>query len=389
MLSKTSAIVLGFAASACAHMIMVNPPPYTSPQVHQDPLDKTGIDFPCQLGAGVTPSGTASNYALGSMQTLRFIGQAVHGGGSCQVSLTYDNPPTASSVFRVISSIQGGCPAQSQTGNMGDSATAPDPYTYNFTIPTDIPTGDVVLAWTWFNKVGNREMYMNCAPVKLTGSSGAQSNFEKLPEILKANIGPAGNGCGTLETYDVQFPDPGDSVVFMNVGTTRFTGPVGNCGSTAAAQPAPSAGPGSGSGPSSAPASNPAPSPTGTPYPNSGSPGVFATSTPGSAPAPSAPVPVASAPAPVASAPAPAAQPAAPAAPPASGSGSNAQTPGSACSDEGAWSCQGTAYQRCASGVWSVVMPLAAGTSCTGAGGVMNVVASPVKAKRVAVPFRG
>jgi len=32
--------------------------------------------------------------------------------------------------------------------------------TYSFTIPTSLPTGTATIAWTWFNKVGNREMYM-------------------------------------------------------------------------------------------------------------------------------------------------------------------------------------------------------------------------------------
>ncbi len=381
MFSTTSAVALAFAVAASAHMIMVSPVPYSSPQVQQSPLLPSGDNFPCQLSAGMTPSGTAAEYALGSSQSLKFIGQAVHGGGSCQVSITYDNPPTKDSVFRVIHSIQGGCPAKGQTGNMGDSASAPDPFTYDFTIPTDIPAGEAVVAWTWFNKIGNREMYMNCAPVKLTGSGGDKSNFDKLPEILKANIG---NGCSTTEGTDIEFPNPGDSVVNLNVGTTVFAGPVGSCGSTVAAQPAPSQGPpAGGSGPSSSiPAYNPASVPTSAPAPSSDAPagGVFATVAPSAS---------ATASAPQASAPpaqTPASQPPA-SQPPAVGTA--AQAPGSACSDEGAWSCQGTAYQRCASGMWSAVMPLAAGTSCTETGGNFNIVAAGAKVRRLAVPFRG
>jgi hypothetical protein len=49
-----------------------------------------------------------------------------------------------------------------------------------------------------------------------------------------------------------------------------------------------------------------------------------------------------------------------------SGSGSE-ETAGTACSDEGAWNCiGGTKYQRCASGRWSVVQSMAAGTTCSG-----------------------
>ncbi|KAI9147292.1 hypothetical protein HJFPF1_13331 [Paramyrothecium foliicola] len=35
------------------------------------------------------------------------------------------------------------------------------------------------------------------------------------------------------------------------------------------------------------------------------------------------------------------------------------------CSDEGLWNCvDGASFQRCASGAWSVVQPMAAGTAC-------------------------
>ncbi|EHK43392.1 hypothetical protein TRIATDRAFT_85794 [Trichoderma atroviride IMI 206040] len=31
------------------------------------------------------------------------------------------------------------------------------------TLPNDTPAGDALFAWTRFNKIGNRERYMNCA----------------------------------------------------------------------------------------------------------------------------------------------------------------------------------------------------------------------------------
>ncbi|KAI1037034.1 hypothetical protein LB505_012555 [Fusarium chuoi] len=41
-------------------------------------------------------------------------------------------------------------------------------------------------------------------------------------------------------------------------------------------------------------------------------------------------------------------------------------TPGTACKPEGYWNCikTGTAFQRCASGTWSVAMAVAPGTRC-------------------------
>lgn len=51
--------------------------------------------------------------------------------------------------FGVIHSVIGGCPLA---------------FDYTFTVPAGVPAGkNVLLGWTWFNKVGNREMYMNCA----------------------------------------------------------------------------------------------------------------------------------------------------------------------------------------------------------------------------------
>ncbi len=46
-----------------------------------------------------------------------------------------------------------------------------------------------------------------------------------------------------------------------------------------------------------------------------------------------------------------------------------ATTPGSGCSgSEGQWNCMNNAWQRCASGQWSVVMQCAAGTHCVPSG---------------------
>ena len=52
--------------------------------------------------------------AVGSQQSLSFTGSAVHGGGSCQISLTKDLKPTKDTDFRVILSIEGGCPASAE-----------------------------------------------------------------------------------------------------------------------------------------------------------------------------------------------------------------------------------------------------------------------------------
>lgn len=58
---------------------------------------------------------------------------------------------------------------------------------------------------TWFNKIGNREMYMNCAPVTITnGGSGLGTDY---PRTFVAQIGT--NECTIPEGIAVEFPYPG------------------------------------------------------------------------------------------------------------------------------------------------------------------------------------
>ncbi|KAK3986281.1 hypothetical protein QBC44DRAFT_141043 [Cladorrhinum sp. PSN332] len=226
--SSVSVLAAGsFASIAQAHMLLRTPAPYAG---HiSSPLDPSGSNFPCQ---NVAFTGTATEMAQGSTQEMAFTGSAVHGGGSCQVSLTYDNPPTAASQWKVIHSIQGGCPARNTPGNLPENAALQGADTYPFTIPADVPAGEATLAWTWVNKVGNREFYMNCAPVSITGSGGSEASFAALPDMFVANIAVPGlnpgNQCTTSEGVDVEFPNPGSSVE-TNPGAT-LGAPNGTCG---------------------------------------------------------------------------------------------------------------------------------------------------------------
>ncbi|KAL7801945.1 hypothetical protein V8C43DRAFT_272350 [Trichoderma afarasin] len=401
MFSKLFTITV-LASAASAHMKMSNPVPYGGATLTNAPLLADGSDFPCKQRSGVYDAQGASNvYAQGSTQQLSFVGSAVHGGGSCQISVTTDAQPDKNSVWRVIKSIEGGCPAQDQTGNMGDDANAIDPYKYDFTIPKELQAGNYTLAWTWFNKIGNREMYMNCAPLSVTGSGGSKDFLNTLPEMFQANIG---SGCATQDSTDLEFPDPGSDVVKLNGATNAFAPPANtqNCkfgmGGSGGNAPAPT--PTGGAQTSAAPAQ-----PTKAPQSIPG--GVFITSPIGGGQPPAATQPaasqVASQPAsqPVPSKPtsaplvnlpvqsqAPVATSAAPAPAPAptsgsgSGSGSGSSpsggfAAGTACSSEGQWNCiGGSQFQRCASGAWSPAQALASGTSCqAGQSANLNMVA--------------
>ncbi|KAI9860925.1 MAG: hypothetical protein M1813_005604 [Trichoglossum hirsutum] len=286
--SQTSVftVAMGLATLAEAHMRMANPKPYASQNTLNGPLQADGSDYPCKGDTTYDATGVSNSWATGSTQHLATIGQAVHGGGSCQISITYDKKPTKNSVFKVIHSIEGECPARGTPGNRGDDAFAANPDTYEFKIPDGLPLGDAVVAWTWFNKVGNPEMYMNCAPVTITGGSGKRSEPETdlvvrdesflntLPDMFKANIGSLSGNCKTQQVGQcVLFANPGASVEKNTCGfdtTQMFTG-------TCAA----AAGPGAAPAPSSpAPAPNaPVPSKSGVPAPsNTG--GVFVPANP-------------------------------------------------------------------------------------------------------------
>ena len=109
------ALMALLVSGASSHMIMKTPTPYGAASINNSPLVADGSDYPCKQRPGVYDKGSASNtMAVGSQQSLSFTGSAVHGGGSCQLSLTKDLKPTKDTDFRVILSIEGGCPASAE-----------------------------------------------------------------------------------------------------------------------------------------------------------------------------------------------------------------------------------------------------------------------------------
>lgn len=408
----TTGLMATLAGSAAAHMMIDFPAPFRSKlNPFSDPakidysmtapLKPDGSDYPCKgyhVDFGTDTGKPTASFAPGQTYNVSIVGGANHGGGSCQISLSYDRGQT----FTVIESIIGGCPQNQH---------------YPFTIPADAQTGEAIFSWSWHNQIGNREMYQNCAAVTIGGGASKRSVQKKRnnkpviqeraaaysarPQIFVANIG---NGCSVAEGAPVQYPNPGPDVAGTGAGAVP---PVGNCGSSSGG------GGGSGDGapapaPTTAPAAPPAPAPTSVQAPPAPAPtsvqaptipgGVFHTiSTDKSAPtpteapaggdvptataAPVAPVPTSeAAPAPPAPVPTtlqtatkPSSAPAAPIATgtPDSGSGSGsggsgAFPVGSSCAPEGQWNCiGGTSFQRCASGSWSAVIQMAPGTKCT------------------------
>ncbi|ERT01676.1 uncharacterized protein SPSK_07563 [Sporothrix schenckii 1099-18] len=405
-------VALLSASPVLAHMTMASPVPFGNPTT--SPLNSDGSNYPCQIvGSASTfyadsASSANNTMALGATQTLSFHGSAVHGGGSCQLALTKDLQPSASTSWQVILSIEGGCPTTDGSG----------PSTYDYTIPDSIAPGKYVFAWTWISKLsGAPEYYMNCAPVTITGkaakrdaieardgsASSSSSSSSALPNLFVANLASI-NSCKTTTSTDPVYPDPGPNLLKPSKMTTNFQPPSGtdcfplgaSSNSSSGSGSGTGSGSGSGSGSSSVGAGSAssagpvvassskatsvaAPATTLTTRTKSASSsatgtangtatatgGVFVTVSTG-APGATGASKTASGTTP-STTPASAVSPAS-AAPKASGSASSSGSGGGlsgACTTEGMFNCiGGTRFQQCASGTWTALQAMPAGTKC-------------------------
>lgn len=199
-------------------MKMSSPIPFDVDTLDNSPLKADGSDYPCKT-CGYKIS-AMNKIPVNEPVLLQLSGSAIHGGGSCQIAISMDKEPTKDSTFKVIQSYLGDCAPAAGTG-------------LTFNLPKDTPTGRSTLAWVWWNKIGNREMYMNLAPIEVTGGSDNQDYFQSLPDMFKANI-PA-TDCTTPETFDATIPNPGEFVIQASTYKPgAVTGP--KCGAAAPEQ---------------------------------------------------------------------------------------------------------------------------------------------------------
>ena len=198
-----------------------------------NPLQSDGSNFPCH---GVAPEAPVATYLPGTSQSLKLKGSAVHGGGSGQMVITYDTNPSKNTVFRVMTSYMGDHPIKA-AGNLGPTDRDPQGQKselelwklnpLSFTVPKGLPKGKAVVAWTWFNHIGNREMYMQCATVIIGGEETSVKAFEALPGMFKANIG---GGCivsDQITAIDFKHPGPevfGRGITPVPCGEPSITG---------------------------------------------------------------------------------------------------------------------------------------------------------------------
>ncbi|KAI0141899.1 hypothetical protein GGR57DRAFT_495722 [Xylariaceae sp. FL1272] len=220
-----TAATLAFLSSA--HVVLENPKPYKFVgDGKTNPVSSTGSDFPCKIppGQSYEIDGEPTEMVIGEDQYASFQGQAVHGGGSCQFALTRGYP-TKDSAWMVIHSIEGGCPARNQKGNLDGK---PNVDKYKFQIPEGIEPGtNWTFAWTWLSRVGGQpEFYMNCSPLTILASKKKRMSLESrrqallprasFPDLFMANMGEVSGGCTTNDALRAQipikFPNPGMSV---------------------------------------------------------------------------------------------------------------------------------------------------------------------------------
>ncbi|KAI0241247.1 hypothetical protein L0F63_006435, partial [Massospora cicadina] len=125
--------------------------------------------YPCRG----SPRGPAhGSYAPGQTINVTFVkvhSSNIHNGGHCQFGLSYDNAKTIVVIHTVL------------------RRCFLDGLTFPVTIPTTAaPSDKVTLTWTWINAEGNREYYMNCVDIKISGNN--HNGYITGPANLVANL---------------------------------------------------------------------------------------------------------------------------------------------------------------------------------------------------------
>ncbi|TRM60924.1 hypothetical protein BD626DRAFT_549397 [Schizophyllum amplum] len=216
-MKTTIAFFIALVASAAAHMEITNPPPLRSKNNPNtpDPLTADGSNYPCKgYLADTEGKESVATWTAGSTQSITLAGSAIHEGGSCQFSISEDEGAS----FKVIKSFIGNCPASTGPLNM------------TVDVPTDVATGEAIFAWTWNNRVGNREFYMNCAIITIEGGGAGLSTY---PDVLVAQLSGI-NTCTIAEGVDVDYPNPGTQVERADADTA-IGAPEGDCGGSGTA----------------------------------------------------------------------------------------------------------------------------------------------------------
>ncbi|XTI90768.1 lytic polysaccharide monooxygenase [Cenococcum geophilum] len=177
MLAPTTlaTVALILFASVNAHIKLNKPVLYGKDTLNNNPLNNTGDDFPCN--------------------------------------------------------IIGGCPSNI-TGNLIANINGNGAAVFQYTLPKGMLNNQYTLGWTWFNKVGNREIYINCTLITVTSGGNDNLVIEKLLNIFVANI--PFKTYNIPENFNYQFPNPADISTSLSrncASITKIGARVGTLGS--------------------------------------------------------------------------------------------------------------------------------------------------------------
>ncbi|KAJ1717996.1 hypothetical protein LPJ61_006967, partial [Coemansia biformis] len=187
-----------------AHISLKSPCPRYSPTGENCPVVPAGQQLDQEMNAPIssvqqgfskpfckysTPWPTpAAKWTAGQSITVKFGKHAVsHSGGHCEFSMSYDGGKT----FVIIHQELQYCFVGQNLGVTNEVKI----FDYTFDLPKDLPASDkAIFAWSWVNASGNREFYMNCADVAISGTSKsftgkqmAVANYKGYPTIPEFN----------------------------------------------------------------------------------------------------------------------------------------------------------------------------------------------------------
>jgi len=141
----TALLQVPLLTNAHLHMMNMQGAYLTSQNLH--PVDPSGSNFPCTAEDFNRKNGEGPTIIPGKGSNIQLMGTAIHSGGSCQISITYDSPPNKNSDWRVIKSFEGGCPLK-QVGNLPESLGIDHRLPpLEYTVPQGIPSGAATIAW--------------------------------------------------------------------------------------------------------------------------------------------------------------------------------------------------------------------------------------------------
>lgn len=171
VISATILALLAALPAVQAHMKMTVPAPLVDDPDNTAPIVSSqngAMPKLCRGQLDKWASAPVTKWKAGQPAKFTISGGAAHEGGSCQAAFSEDGGAT----WKAVKTFYGNCPLK------------PDGI-YDFTVPAEIKAGEAIFAWTWFNKVGNREMYMNCARIYIDGAGG--SGLSEYSDMFIAN----------------------------------------------------------------------------------------------------------------------------------------------------------------------------------------------------------